>query len=77
MALGLSELLVLFFILLLWMVLILVIYNIIKRAVKEGVKEALERRIPSLQTTTRICPQCKRGVTEEANFCPYCGKELR
>jgi len=35
-----------------------------------------ERRVPSPQATTRICPHCERGVPEEAKFCPQCGKKL-
>jgi hypothetical protein len=55
---------------------ILILYFIIKHAVREGVKEAMKRKVPSLQATTRVCPHCERGVTEEAKFCPYCGKKL-
>jgi uncharacterized paraquat-inducible protein A len=56
---------------------ILIVYYFIKYAVRKGVKETLEeRRVPSSQATTRICPHCERGVSEEAKFCPQCGKKL-
>jgi len=53
------------------------VYYIIKHVARKAVKEALEEKVPPLQVTTRICPQCERGVTEEAKFCPNCGKELK
>ena len=65
---GWSELVVILSVLFL-MVAILIVYYIIK---------AMKRKVPSLQATTRICPHCERGVSEEieAKFCPYCGKKL-
>jgi hypothetical protein len=60
-----------------WLIVpILILYYVVKHAVREGVKEAMKRKVPSLQATTRVCPHCERGVTEEAKFCPYCGEKL-
>jgi len=28
------------------------------------------------QPTARVCPHCGRAITENINFCPYCGKKL-
>jgi len=75
---GWPELIIILSVLLFLIVPILVVYYFVKYAVKKGVKEALESKVPSLQATTRICPHCERGVSEEveAKFCPYCGKKL-
>jgi len=66
---GWSELVVILSVLFL-IVAVLIVYSFIK---------AMKRKVPSLQATTRICPHCERGVSEETEtkFCPYCGKELR
>jgi hypothetical protein len=49
--------------------LILIVHSFIK---------AMTRKVPSPKATTRICPHCERGVSEEieAEFCPCCGKKL-
>jgi len=75
---GWPELIIIFTVLLFLMVSILVVYFFVKYIVRKGVKEALESKVPSLQATTRICPHCERGVSEdiETKFCPYCGKKL-
>ena len=74
---GWPELILILSILLFLIVPILIVYYIIKHVARRGVKEALEEKVPPLQVTTRICPQCERGVTEEAKFCPNCGKQLQ
>ena len=74
---GWPELIIILSVLLFSIVPILVVYYFVKYAVKKGVKEALEERGPPLRVTTRICPHCERGISEEAKFCPYCGKELK
>ncbi|UCE15810.1 MAG: zinc ribbon domain-containing protein [Candidatus Bathyarchaeota archaeon] len=74
---GWSELILILSILLFLIVPILVIYYFVKHAVRKGIKEALEERVSPLQVTTRICPHCERGISEEAKFCSYCGKELK
>jgi hypothetical protein len=28
------------------------------------------------QPIARVCPHCGRAMTENINFCPYCGKKL-
>jgi hypothetical protein len=74
---GWSELILILFTLLFLVVPILIVYYIIKYVARKAVKEASEEKLPPLQVTTRICPQCQRGVAEEAKFCPNCGKELK
>jgi len=66
---GWSELIIIILSILFLIALILIVYYIIK---------AMKRKVPSLQATTRICPHCERGVSEdiETKFCPYCGKKL-
>jgi hypothetical protein len=75
--LGWPELIIILSVLLFLIVPISVVYFLFKYAVRKGVEEALESKDPSLQATTRICPHCERGVSEdiEAKFCPYRGKK--
>jgi len=38
--------------------------------------ERLWAALRAMSSITRVCPQCGKALTEEMNFCQYCGKKL-
>lgn len=51
--------------------------ELINRAINKSLMKSEEKRLDKSNTTENlVCPECSKPVSQDAEFCPYCGTEL-